>query len=311
MVRKGVLLGAVVCAAMVCLAGAACGAETALSAVAKGPDDVVIRSGDRTVLEYRAVASPMKPYVRELFTPGGVEILRDSPHDHKHHHGWMFAVGVNGVDFWTEIAGCGQELVRGQPETKVANTASGSRASLCQGLDWTAPDGKKLLEEQRTITALAAADLPATLVTWRSRLSAPEGMASVTLGGAHYFGLGMRFVESMDKAGEFITSERREGTVVRGSERLTPARWCAYTSSVDGKPVTVAMFDDPENRRPALFFTMRPFAYLSATLNLWKEPMAVKAGSPVELCYGVAVWDGHVDSKQIEAVYEKWLKLAR
>ena len=79
-------------------------AEPTALRVVEGPATATIRAGDRTVLEYRTKASPMKPYIRELFTPGGVQILRDSPADHKHHHGLMFALGVDGVDFWEEAA---------------------------------------------------------------------------------------------------------------------------------------------------------------------------------------------------------------
>ena len=88
-------------------------AEPTALRIVEGPATAAIRSGDRTVLEYCAKAAPMKPYVRELFTPGGVQILCDSPADHKHHHGLMFALGVDGVDFWGEkSAAAGSEKPR-------------------------------------------------------------------------------------------------------------------------------------------------------------------------------------------------------
>jgi hypothetical protein len=98
--------------------------------------------------------------------------------------------------------------------------------------------------------------------------------------------------------------------VVRGDERLTPSRWCAYTAVADGKPVTFSMFDHPKNVRPALWFTMAaPFGYLSATINLWKEPYALEAGKPLTFSYGVALWDGKVAAKDVEALYRRWLDL--
>jgi hypothetical protein len=101
--------------------------------------------------------------------------------------------------------------------------------------------------------------------------------------------------------------------VVRGTERLTPDRWCAYTAKADGKEVTVAIFDSPDNpRHPNRVFTMtRPFAYLSATLNLWKEPMKLDVSKPLALCYGVAVWDGTVKRADIESLYKQWVKQTR
>ena len=54
----------------------------------------------------------------------------------------------------------------------------------------------------------------------------------------------------------------------------------------------------------------QPFAYLSATLNTAKEPIAVKAGKPLDLCYGVALWDDEVDRATVEKLYQRWLVLS-
>jgi len=52
-----------------------------------------------------------------------------------------------------------------------------------------------------------------------------------------------------------------------------------------------------------------PFAYLSTTMNGWTEPIILKAGKPVDLRYGVALWDGEVDPATVEKLYQRWLKL--
>ena len=121
----------------------------------------------------------------------------------------------------------------------------------------------------------------------------------------------MRFLASMDNDGRFFNADDKPGEVVRGDERLTSTRWCALTAKADGKPVTVAIFDPPANlRHPATMFTMsKPFAYLSATMNEWKEPVTVQADKPLNLCYGVALWDGEVDKATVEKLYQRWLKL--
>ena len=158
---------------------------------------------------------------------------------------------------------------------------------------------------------MKAPDLGATLVEWQSRLETPPGKNTAVLTGSHYFGLGMRFVESMD-GGRFFNADDKQGEIVRGDERLTPVKWCAYTAKAGGKPVTVAVFDHPKNLRyPAKMFTMsKPFAYLSATRNEWKEPITIKAGNPLNLRYGVAVWDGEVDKATVEKLYRRWLELS-
>ena len=286
----------------------------------KQPDDYTqtYLIGDRPVFRYRFSEVPFKPYIDQLFSPSGVQVLRDSPADHKHHHALMFALAVDGVNFWEEYSPkAGKERHRSWGESgSRALTGPGHgdkfyRKSNSEWLDWIGPDSDRpMMVENRQFT-LYQADLGATLIEWRSRLETPPGKKSITLTGHHYFGLGMRFVESMDRGGKFFNSDGRQGEVVRGDERLTPAKWCAYTAKADGHQVTVAIFDHPNNlRHPAKMFTMtKPFAYMSATLNEWKEPVEVKAGQPLNLRYGVALWDGEVDKATVEKLYQRWLKL--
>ena len=272
---------------------------------------VAIFAGERQVLEYRYIESPRKAYVARLFTPSGVQVLRDSPSDHQHHHALMFALAVDSVDFWAEGEGTGQQKNRSLSLMDARVEKGLESAGLTQRLEWTGgPDNQVLLLERRTVTAYDGPTLGATLLMWQSRLQTPLERKSSLLTGSHYFGLGLRFVESMDQGGHFINPEGSAGESVRGSERLTAAKWCAYTAAADGRRVTVAVFDHPSNpRHPARMFTMTPpFAYLAATLNLWKEPMRLTAGQDLKLTYGVALWDGEVEAPEIERLYRLWVE---
>jgi hypothetical protein len=270
----------------------------------KDQSTINIAADGKPVLEYRFADVPFKPYAAQLYSPSGVAVLRDSPADHKHHHGLMFAIGVEGVSFWIETDKGGKQLQRRLDGPKTTTQA----AEFTQLLDWTMPDGKVALCETRTVKVHAEPGLPATLLTWHSRLATPPGKDTVTLGGSHYYGLGARFVTTMDKVGEHLNAAGTPGEIVRGEERLVAAKWGAYSAPAGEKLVTVAIFDHPSNlRHPSRLFTMtKHFAYLSATLNLWKEPFQLKAGSPLELRYGVAVWDGKAEVAQIEKLYRQW-----
>lgn len=254
-------------------------------------------AGGRAVAVYQASSSPYKPYVQQLFTPDGVQVLRDHVPDHPHHHGLMFAVAVDGVDFWEETDKSGKQTV-------AATQVDGGQ--LAQSLNWCDPAGKVLATEQRHINVRQADS--ATLLTWRTTLAPAVHHDQITLGGSHYFGLGMRFVESMDRVSQFINAAGAPGEVVRGEEKLTRANWIACVGPVDGKTVTVAMFDAASNPcHPSWWFTMpAPFAYQSATLNLWRQPMVLKQGQTLGLIYGVALLDGVADANRINAVYEQW-----
>jgi hypothetical protein len=164
------------------------------------------------------------------------------------------------------------------------------------------------LKETRKISVKLSDN--ATLLDWQSTLEAVE---DTVLDGWHYYGLGMRFVQEMDKGGRFFNSTgKSDGEIVGGDQRLTLCRWMAYTANVDGQPITVAVFDHPSNPRPMLAFTMgdvdSPFAYLGATVNLHRESVKLNAGQSFTAKYRVALWDGEVPPEVIEKMYGNFVQ---
>lgn len=315
------ILPAVICAVLA--AGAQVDAADKPKIVMDQPTSVSLQMGDRPVGRYRYDDIPFKPYLQELRTPSGISILRDSPLDHKHHHSLMFAVAVDGTNFWEETEGCGRQAhlpaVKGKPADE---TRGRDFASFSQQIAWRAGD-KGLMHETRTIRLHRDPQGKANLLSWigEFRELAPDGNSagktrpSVTLSGQRYYGLGMRFITSMDKTGRFLSADGKEGVEGTNDKR---SRWCAYMADADGKPVTVAMFDHPGNtRHPATWFTMlEPFSYLCATLGLHHEPLPLgkaatqpapdRDSTSFRLSYGVAVWDGRAAPGEIERVYALW-----
>ena len=285
-------------------------------AVAQDGTSVVVTFDGRCLLKYRYGDAPFKPYVKELCTPDGVQILRDSPADHVHHRGLMYGLFVDGVDFWSEREASGKQVDRGMKTTTTMANNTTTQAGWNEKIDWLAPgNDAPLLTEQRDIAVCVTRngeEPNATLLTWHCRLQPRPGHDTVEITGTHYDGLGMRFVESMDQTGHFFYQAKQVGPIVRGTERVTPSGWAAYTASVDDKPITVAIFSCPANpRSPAGMFTMlKPFAYLSATPNVWKNPLVVRRNETLDYCYGVAVCDGAVGAEQVEQLYERWLRLS-
>jgi len=274
-------------------------------------DALSIHEGPNVVLRYPYRDVPYKPYVQQLLTPNGINVLRDAPHDHLHHHALMYAIAVDGVNFWEEQKSPGRQLHHSFSDVKTGERDNRPYAGFTERLNWINPQNNELmLKESRTIDVWKQNKVEVTLLKWQSSFTVPEGKGAVTLSGSHYFGLGMRFLTSMDVGGTFRNSAGRAGEVVRGDERLTRASWCAYTAEANGKPVTIAMFGHPDNvRNPTHWFTMtKPFAYLSATLNLHREPLKVTSQESLVLRYAVALWDGKVDDDQIEQAYDQWIK---
>jgi hypothetical protein len=280
-------------------------------------NSVWVRAGESPVLQYRYSGVPFKPYIKELYTPGGINVLLDAPPDHLHHHGLMFAVAVDGVNFWEETPTAGRQMHAVFDDVNIVkrfgNPSVGFPvAQFKERIAWRDATPQVRLIEQRLIdvcqTNTPGTSAMATVLTWQSKFEVPKGKPSVTLAGSHYFGLGMRFPRSMDGTGEFLNADGKEGTIFRGEERLVQSNWCAYQVTADGKPVTIAMFGSLKNPRGATtWFTMaKPFAYMSATLGLHAEALEVRASLPLRLRYGVAIWDRHVLPAQINAYYQEW-----
>ncbi len=271
---------------------------------------ISVYTGDSVLMRYHYRDVPFKPYVQQLFSPRGVNVLRDAPSDHLHHHALMFAVAVDGVNFWEEQQAPGRQVHQSLAEVKIGRRNDVPGAGFTEQLNWFNPRNQELLlKESRTIEICQLDEFKTTLLNWQSTLAVPSGKESVTLTGSHYFGLGMRFMKSMDTGGQFRNAAGKAGDVVRGDEQLVQARWCSYSAEANGKLVTVAMFGHPDNlRHPTLWFTMtKPFAYLSATLNLHREPLKVTSDKPLVLRYAAAVWDNRVENEQIENVYNWWV----
>jgi len=274
---------------------------------AEAPPPVVLRAENGPIIAmWQKDANPNKPYISQLYAPGEkpVQLIEDSPPDHFHHHGLMFAIGVDDTDFWAEkdIKNAGrQESV----EVKPAPAFDGFN----QTLRWLATDGTKLLDETRRVRVRATGKGAEAVnwLDWESVLAPAAGRTSVRLFGSHYFGLGMRFLPAWANKAEFLFSNTVGQAVVRGDEKLTPGAWAAARCEIDGHPVTVLMIDHPANSRAVRWFTMgTPFCYLSAALGLESAPAQLKAGEHWTLRYGLAIISGPADTARLSTLAGEW-----
>jgi hypothetical protein len=283
-------------------------------------DQLLIHYQATPFLVYQFKNVPYKPYIKELYTPAGYNILLDAPHDHLHHHGLMYAVSINGVSYWEETEAAGMQLHEGIDMTEILDGKDPQNiktilACFTEKLTW-APlgnvgDAKKpslgevaVCTENRRILTWFHEKQNANILVFKTSLDVPVDGDSITISGAHYYGLGMRFAPSMDNVGVFINAENSPGVVFRGEERLAEADWCAYIVEKSDHPVTVAMLA-PLNSKTTWFTMPTPFAYLSATLRYHENTIEIKPGSRHALTYAVAVWDGVQSAEQIQSLYKE------
>jgi len=266
---------------------------------------VPLRADDGPVVAlWQKTPNPNKPYIAQLFAPGEnpVPLLGDSPADHFHHHGLMFALTVDDTDFWAE------KDIKNAGRQEVVEPAGAPSGDGSQRLRWLATDGTPLLDESRRVRVRVegrGADAVHWL-DWESTLTPAAGRESVRLSGSHYFGLGMRFLPGWSRKGEFIWADPATPPAV-GGEKVTAGDWCAVRNTIEGRPFTVLMLAHPANPRPGEWFTMsKPFCYLSATLNLTKEPFTLAKGKSWTLRYSLAVLSTPVDHTRLANIAAAW-----
>lgn len=265
------------------------------------PTQWVIRHQGRPVMVYSFAPEKFKPYVKALHTIRGENVLRDSPSDHLHHHALMYGIRVNGVNFWEETPGCGIEKpVETAPPVIGTSNRGLPQAVVTQRLHWVAPEDAyqpdttklALLVEERTLTLTIDAKAGEVALAWRSAFTAGTKTNQVVLTGANYHGLGMRFPAELDPLAVHGLAGGRPD-LSNNRQDVTAHAWGAVSFDRPGAPATLALYGDPANARgPATFFSMRtPFAYLSATQGLDKEPLGYRSGERFELNYLVVLTD--------------------
>jgi hypothetical protein len=264
------------------------------------PHEWVVKSGSQILCDYTFAPGQFKPYVRVLAPLRGENILRDSPFDHKHHHGLMFAIRVNGVNFWEEAQGCGHEKPVGAPAIAVGAGRNGQpRARLRHRIHWLAgPDANladtqpaALLIEDRTLAVAITESTGEVALRWHSRFEVGPKATAVELTGSNYNGLGIRFLQALDPLASHLIGGSAPD--LRGTKQsVSPAPWGAVMFNAPGKPETVALFGAPRNPggEAHYFSMMRPFSYLAATQGLDQKPLHFKRGEKFAFDYLVAVY---------------------
>lgn len=270
----------------------------------------------RPVMVYAFRPDTFEPYVQQLCTIDGDNVLRDAPHDHLHHHALMYAISVNGLNFWEELSGSGVEKPVQTFPPELGKTVDGlPQARLKQTLHWLAPqdaflpnDPKHaLLVEQRTLTLTIDPAGKEVALEWTSDFAVGGKTNVVTLAGANYFGLGMRFLEELDP---MVTHLNAGGPPNLSNNRqdTTAHPWGAVTFNRPGRPATLVVHGDPANARgQATYFTMRtPFAYLAATQTLDKEPLAYRTGERFQVRYLITLTPQLQSADAITARGKRW-----
>lgn len=272
----------------------------------------------RTLLAYVFATNQYKPYLRELRTLTGEDVLRDAPADHLHHHGLMYAIRVNGVNFWEERDVAGRQRHAALLAHRAGRGAGGRpEASFTELIHWLPPgsgegavpagESGAFLVERRTLALAVDDGRDEVALTWHADLAVGGRTNQVRLHGSDYNGLGLRVPASWDRAAHHVNSERAP-YATGGKHDVIPARWGAVSGPPDGRGPQVVLAARPRGQagRNVFFSMTEPFTYLSATQGLDQAPLDYRAGDRFTLDYLVLVHARPKTPEQIEARYQEW-----
>lgn len=268
--------------------------------VEKSDAGAVVKIDGQLFTEY-VTLSESKPVLWPIIGPNGKKMTRDYPilktegetADHPHHRSLWFAYDkVNDVNFWAEkasfgtskkdtskeIAGLGMQKHR--EFTKLEGGKD--KGTIASVTDWLDSSGKKLLEDQRTITFSGSAT--ARVIDFDITLKATEG--DVVFGDSKEGVFGVRVPTSMDveqkvnktaEPGHIITSEGLADAAAWGK----PASWVDYYGKVAGETVGIAILNHPSSFRYPTPWHVRTYGLFAA--NAFGRQAFDKAAQPSEV----------------------------
>ena len=289
--------------------------------VSRSESRLEITRGNVGLLTYVFAPTQFKPYVKALRTLQGDDVVRDAPPDHLHHHGLMYAIRVNGHNFWEERDHPGYqrpiEVISARTERGPAGQPT---ATFVQRIHWVTEENKDaadttpvaLLIERRTLTLTVDEANEEVALRWESEFEPGPSAGKVTLAGADYHGLGLRLPASFDKVARHSNSQEKPYQTADQRD-VMEARWSAVAGRMGERDVMVACLGRPADQRgPLRFFTMlEPFAYLSATQGLDLTPQEYGAGEKWKLAHLVLVYSSHKSREFLEQRYRTWEKAGR
>ncbi len=200
------------------------------------------------------------PIVWPIIGPTGAPMTRAHPmgespgekKDHPHHRSLWFNHGdVNGLSYWH------RETIK---QRKLVKVQSGSEAVIVTQNDWLTPDGKKVCQDERTLTFGADAD--SRWIDFDITIKAVDG--PVKFGDTKEGTFGVRVPGTMKVdaklGGRIVNSEGHIDRDAWGKR----AAWVDYQGPVDGETVGIAILNHPSSFRFPSYWHVRTYGLFAA-----------------------------------------------
>jgi len=266
--------------------------------------EYLVRSGSKPVL-WPIIGPTGKPVTRAYPMETGTKETKDHPHQRSL---WFTHGSVNGVDFWAEGAGkSGTEQHR-----EFVQVTSGPTAIVVTRNDWLDPKGKKVCEDQRTLTF--GTDGDARWIDFDITIRASDG--PLAFGDTKEGTFAVRVAETIcvtSKHGGRIVNSKGQ---VDGAAWGKPAEWVDYYGPVDGQVVGIAILNHPNSFRSPTYWHVRtyglfaanPFGLKDFTKGEKQGDHALPADGSLSLCYRVLLHRGDEKEGKIAEAFAAYSK---
>lgn len=315
--------------ALICLALLCCVSTQAQVSFKEKPNQIEVEIDGKPFTTFHYGTNWPKPFLHPLRTSSGLIVTRGFPleknagesNDHHWHRGLWFAHGdINGVDFWRETSGNPAQdkklpLPVGRIVAKAAPKFSTGKkqGTIIAEFDLIAPDNKTLgmLREQFTFQRLSTHNV----VDVQATILADRGIA-LKMGDTEEGLLGFRFADEFkeDRGATLSNSEGLKGTKNIWGKR---ARWVDYSTTLNGQPVGVVIFDHPSNPKHPTFWHARGYGLNAANPfgehDFYNDKsrdggVTIPANGKLTFRYHVVFHQGSLESLKVERLYSAFAK---
>jgi hypothetical protein len=266
-----------------------------------------------------------KPVLYPVFSPSGTPLARAYPFekvagedmDHPHHQGIFFTVdwvGSKSNLFW----GNSKAELPAIRHQKILAAKSGKKKGTIKSLSqWIGTDNKALLEEERQMDFLVleknqyAIDFNITLKALDKEVAfgdTKEGM----------FALRVAQFLTEKATGRYLNSNGQEMEKGVWGKR---ANWVRLQGEKEGKKLGVAILSHPSSVNSPTYWHARGYGCFSVNplgqLDFQKANkeadakafgLVLKPGEKAIFRYRVLLFEGDLDGKAVEAIYQKYIK---
>jgi len=296
-------------------------------------DRVRVEIDGHLFTEYVYGDGASRPYCYPVLASDGMRLTRDYPmkdtpgedRDHPWHRSLFFAHSmVGGVDFWNEGTGDAGKSPKEKGRIvadKILETTSGKVGVLRATNRWTAPDGRVICTDERTLRfrSVPGGRLLDFEVTFQALPDAPlllgdnkDGTMAVRV--AQWMTMPHKYQkQDLPGNGHIVTAKGDRDNDAWGKR----ADWCDYFAPHEGKTYGIAIFDHPQNLRHPTWWMARNYGLFGANPFGWHDYEGLKdqphigdhtipAGGSLTLRYRFYFHEGDTDAARVAHYYSEY-----